>query len=164
MRILFVCTANECRSPTAERLARMLGADAASAGVRAINGRPVVPAAAKALAELGADPSDFSSRRITPAIVTEADLVLTMTVEHRDAVLMVNPSALRRTFTLSEAVRLIHERNAATVADLHLARPFSTAEPDEDILDPMGHPYAEFQSAATRILDLTRVVVDRLHD
>lgn len=124
----------------------------------------MVTSAAEALVELGGDPTEFASRRVTPAVIADADLVLTMTTTHRDSVLLTSPTAFRRTFTLSEAVRLIHDQGAETVAELHSARPFSTAGPDEDILDPMGHPYAEFQSAATRILDLTRVVVERLHD
>ncbi len=164
MRILFVCTANECRSPIAERLATMLGADAISAGVRAVGGRPMVPDAAKALVELGGDPEQFASQRVTPAIIAEADLVLAMTQDHRDRVLLVSPGALRRTFTLSETVRLIREQQATTVAELAAARPFSTARPDEDIADPMGREYPEFQTAARRILDLTRVVIDQLHD
>jgi protein-tyrosine phosphatase len=142
----------------------MLGADAVSAGTRALPGRPMVINAADALVELGGDPSEFSSRRITPAVVADADLVLTMTTAHRDSVLLVSPTAFRRTFTLSEAVRLIRDRDASTVPELHAARPFSTAEPGEDVLDPMGHPYPEFQSAAMRILDLTRVVVTQLDD
>ena len=164
MRILFVCTANECRSPIGERLARMLGVDASSAGVRAVVGRPMVPHAAEALIELGGDAGEFSSRRVTPQIVADADLILTMNTRHRDGVLLVAPSALRRTFTLSETVRLIEERHAETVRDLAAARPFSLAKPGEDILDPMGHPYAEFQTAAKRILDLTKIVVDHIRD
>jgi protein-tyrosine phosphatase len=142
----------------------MLGADAISAGVRAVGGRPMVPDAAKALVELGGDPEHFASRRITPAIIKEADLILAMTQDHRDRVLLVSPGALRRTFTLSEAARLIREHQATTVAELTAARPFSTADPGEDIADPMGRDYSEFQSAAKRILDLTRVVVDQLDD
>jgi protein-tyrosine phosphatase len=140
----------------------MLGAEATSAGVRAVAGRPIVGDAARALAELGGDPEEFASRRITPAIIAEADLILTMTEDHRDKVLMVSPAALRRTFTLSEAARLIQDHHAKTVAELTAARPFSTAKPGEDIADPMGRQYPEFHSAATRILELTRVVLDQL--
>lgn len=162
MRILFVCTANECRSPIAERLARLLGADAISAGVRAVPGRPMVGNAALALGELGGDAEQFASQRVTPALVASADLILTMTEDHRDRVLQVVPAALRRTYTLAEAARLIQDHGATTVAELSAARPFSRPEPGEDIDDPMGRPYPEFLSAANRILELTRVVVDQL--
>ena len=60
-----MCAANQCRSPIADRLARALGADAISAGVRAFSNRAMVPYAAIALKELGGDP-EGSSRAGTP--------------------------------------------------------------------------------------------------
>jgi protein-tyrosine phosphatase len=62
-----------------------------SAGTRAVIGHPVHAKAARVLVELGGDPADFAARQLKPAIATEADLVLAMTREHRDAVLEITP-------------------------------------------------------------------------
>ena len=119
LHILFVCTGNVCRSPTAERLATHYGARShirdftvSSAGTHAMIGHPVQPSAARVLMRLGGDPSDFAARQITPRLVGGADLVLTMTRAHRDDVLGLVPQGLHRTFTLIEAC-LLYTSDAA---------------------------------------------------
>src|SRR5690242_5006986 len=94
MRLLYVCTANRCRSPIAERLARARGFDASSAGTRAVVNCPMVAYAATALAELGGAPEEFRSRQVNVRMIDDADLVLTMTRQHRDHVLQLQPAAL----------------------------------------------------------------------
>ncbi|MDH2424142.1 hypothetical protein [Sphaerisporangium sp. TRM90804] len=106
-RVLFVCTANVCRSPMAERLARlMLGAGSPvvtrSAGVSALPGSPMTPDAARALARVGADPVGFCSRQLTATLVREADLVLTATRAHRAYAVGLHPPAAAATFTIAE--------------------------------------------------------------
>lgn len=162
MRILYVCTANQCRSPIAERLARVLGASATSAGIRALNKRPMVPYAEMALAELGGDPSNFSSRRLTSAMVSDADLILTMTQLHRDEVLQLNPHALRKTFSLGEANRLAHMGGVATVAGLDASRPKSAPRDDEDIADPLGGELDMFLSTARHIQAINEFLIGRI--
>ncbi len=76
-RLLFVCHANECRSPMAERLARRMFADrfgaaaaelhVISAGTHARPGRPMRPEAANVLTYFGADSAGFASRPLGPA-------------------------------------------------------------------------------------------------
>ena len=114
MHLLFVCTGNICRSPTAERLsvayaARLEIADftASSAGTRAVVGHAVHRDSEFALRKLGGDPSNFTARQLTSKIASSADLVLTMTRPHRDSVLELAPRQLNRTFTLVEAARLL---------------------------------------------------------
>src|SRR3954468_20311151 len=70
LHVLFVCTGNICRSPTAERLALAYSAGsnfenftASSAGTRAVTGHPIEPVAACVLEKLGGDASDFAARR-----------------------------------------------------------------------------------------------------
>lgn len=158
MRVLFVCTGNVCRSPTAERLLVALGAanglpriEAFSAGTRAVIGHPIHPEAAAVLERLGGDPSDFAARQLTGRIAAPADLILTMTRAHRDAALELAPHRLHRTFTLAEASRLISEHGARTVADLADRRSLLTSDETLDIPDPIGQSPDVFAAIGEQI-------------
>jgi protein-tyrosine phosphatase len=115
--VLFVCYANMCRSPMAERFATHLwrerfGAAAgaitfASAGTDAADGSSMVWGAATVLAEHGADNTGFRSRTLTPAILAGADLVLTATREQRARCVTLLPEAVGHTFTLRQFGRLV---------------------------------------------------------
>ncbi|MBA3525256.1 MAG: protein tyrosine phosphatase, partial [Geodermatophilaceae bacterium] len=116
MHILFVCTGNICRSPTAERLVQAYSLrhlddpsqlTASSAGTRAVYGSGVEPNAALVLQSLGGDPTGFVARQVQPEDVTDAHLVLAMTGKHRATVLGASPRALQRSFTLLEARSLL---------------------------------------------------------
>ena len=81
--LLYVCTANLCRSPIAEYLTRELAAAQlseerwviGSAGVRATAGHPVHPRAAAELSRRGLDTDDF--RLGASECVAAADVVAT---------------------------------------------------------------------------------------
>jgi len=114
--ILFVCTANICRSAIAERLAQRglrarLGADAcrfrvASAGTASLDGCPVHPYTVEALTWLGADAEGFASHGLTAADVDAADLILAAGQEHRNQVVAMRPSASRRAYLMREFARM----------------------------------------------------------
>jgi len=106
--VLFVCHANICRSPMAERLARHAGADivALSAGTHALDGAPMHPGAAAILREWGVDAAGFASRALTADLVAGADLILTATRQQRAISVTLCPSALRRAFTIRQFGRL----------------------------------------------------------
>src|SRR3954467_2493207 len=114
--VLFVCTGNICRSPTAERmlrhaLAERLGDDAAlfdvsSAGTGALVDYPIQEHAAALMAEQGVDVAGFAARQLDTGLLEGADLLLGMTREHRAAAATEAPSAIRRLFTLREFARL----------------------------------------------------------
>lgn len=163
MHILFVCTGNICRSPTAERLAAGLSsmADfrASSAGTRAVIAHPMHPDAAQALIDLGGDPSDFSARQLTPAIATDADLVIAMTRSHRDAVLELAPRQLHRTFILTEAAALTTQFDPEDVTDLAALRPQLRADDLDDIPDPIGKKPEVYAGVAEQIAALVSPVV-----
>lgn len=127
-RVLFVCTANICRSPMAEGLVREAvrrssrpDADEVvgeSAGVAAREGAPMEPRAVTALRDAGGDPGGFRARALRPAMVLDADLVLTASRDHRAEVLAQEPSAMGRTFTMLEFARLVRDaRDAGMVPD-----------------------------------------------
>lgn len=105
-----VCTANQCRSPMAEALARRLlqgraGPDAnedgiASAGVRAWHGVPATPEAQEVLARRGIDATGHRSRPVTRDLVERADLVLCMESWHAAEVRARWPELATRVETL----------------------------------------------------------------
>lgn len=176
-RLLFVCHANLCRSPMAERLARLAidtrpelaGArlSAASAGTHARDGWAMHADAARVVAEYGADGGDFRSRELTVAAVRAAAVVLTATREQRAAVVAREPAALRRTFTLRQFGRLAaaveparlaavppHVRLAALIGEMERVRGRlqPVAADVDDLADPVNGTVEQFRDCARRIV------------
>ncbi len=157
LHVLFVCTGNICRSPTAERLALthgIPGLTASSAGSRARVGHAIHPQAAGVLTRLGGDATGFASRQLNSRIASSADLVITMTRAHRDAVLELAPRQLRKTFTLIEAARLVTEYGAGNLADLAVRRALVGSEAVHDIPDPIGQSSEFFTQIGDQIAAL----------
>src|SRR5262245_41377559 len=105
--ILFVCTGNVCRSPMAEGLFRHAARGRSdlqvlSAGVGAIDGQPPSAYAVQALRDLGIDISQQRSRMLTAELVNQADYIFGMTHGHVDAVNLLYPQAVEKTFLLRE--------------------------------------------------------------
>lgn len=128
--VLFICTANQCRSPMAEVIGRDKLTQAhpevtwqvGSAGVRAVDGYPATPASATMAGRQGFDLSRHSSRALTSALVAETDLLVTMEAAHKQAILRAFPEASGRVFVLSELIG-----------------------GSEDVDDPIGLPFAEYE-------------------
>ena len=89
--VLFVCTGNICRSPTAEAIFRKLASEAGladailadSAGTRGYHiGEPPDPRAQAAAAKRGYDLSRLRARRIERADFQRFDLILAMDRDH----------------------------------------------------------------------------------
>lgn len=108
--ILLVCTGNLCRSPMAAALLRRYldGDDARrdwrvfSAGLWAEDGEPPSTGAVMAMAERGINLTGHRSRRLTPQMVEEADLILGMTPQHVEAMRQAFPEARDRIYLLAE--------------------------------------------------------------
>src|ERR671920_1143732 len=87
-KILFVCTANICRSPMAAAMFNALAEDGAlpfqakSAGTAALEGKPMAENSLAALEEAGFYPQPHRARRVSEAMIEEAELVLAMTPQH----------------------------------------------------------------------------------
>lgn len=180
--LLFVCTGNTCRSAVAEHLAtRWLGPGipVSSAGLGASPGERLHPFSEAALAAFGVQVTDFAARRVDGDTVAQADLVLTMTVEHREDVLRLAPRHLRRTFTLPEAALLSGavdptplaalpwpERLSTLAALMDNARAARTrgrpAPGDDDIADPIGGDRRVHVDAAAVVATNVRRITDTL--
>ncbi len=125
---------------------------------------PIHHEAALILGELGGDASGFAARQLTAKIASDADLVLTMTRAHRDAVLEHAPRQLHRTFTLSEAARLVTDYNARNVADLAALRTQLVAGELVDIPDPIGRSRESFAMVGSQIADLLPPILELCRD
>lgn len=103
-RFLFLCTGNTCRSPMAEYLARQClpGAECCSAGLAAAPGQPASANSLAVMAELGLDLTAHRSRPLTPYLLAQADVVLTMTQAHKQTLQQLAPEFSHKVFTLVE--------------------------------------------------------------
>lgn len=153
-RVLFVCIGNVCRSPLGERLlqARLPeGYDVSSAGVGALVGSPMDPAAAAELAGHGGSAEGFVARQLSEPMVQQADLVLTATRDIRSRVLSEFPSALQRTFTAREFAALLDHVDADSATELvaqAAAARSRVKDLDLDVPDPFRRtPQAHAESA-----------------
>ncbi len=179
-RVLFVCTANHCRSPIAEQLLDFAAAQrfadhggwaVESAGTDIPGPWPLHPSAGSVLAERIPVVAEHYSRQLKPSMIQRADLVLTATRKHRGAVVSSVPAAVGRAFTILQFARLCDQVAPISIAELadggrrlvveaKLAR--SSLQPvpgeDDDLPDPMGKGIAEFELCADRLQD----AIDRI--
>ncbi len=122
--VLLVCTGNTCRSPLAAGILKKMLSEAvvsgiavASAGTAALEGMPATELAVKTASDWGIDLSGHRSRPVTDEIVAGADLILTMTPEHREEILLHDPAASERTFLLKSYPERVKKDPAFWVRD-----------------------------------------------
>jgi protein-tyrosine phosphatase len=123
-------------------------------------GHPIHEDAAAVIERLGGGVSNFAARQLTSRIASDADLVLTMTRRHRDAVLELAPHRLHRTFTLSEAARLVSECNAQNILELSALRPHLPPNEASDVPDPIGESTEFFSMVCSQIANLIPPVLE----
>jgi len=138
--LVFVCTGNTCRSPMAEALMRRRVAEAlkcsqtdleehgvmiVSAGISAHAGGQASPESAQVVKERGLDLSGHESQPLGERLVRFADLVLTLTRGHREAIVARWPDSAAR-------VRLLCRDGA-------------------DVADPIGGPIELYRRCADQI-------------
>lgn len=147
-------------------------ADVRSAGIFS-GGSPAVPEVAELLDGRGIDVSDHRSRRIEPAMLDDADLVLGMTREHVREVCALSPAAWPRAFTLKEGVRraqLMGRRPEGTDLRSWLERMGTARRPadllgssaEDDVEDPMGGRRSAFRDTLAELEALIQSLVDLL--
>jgi sulfate adenylyltransferase len=170
LRVLFVCTANICRSPYLELRTRQLlgpdsGVDVSSAGTSGFDAAPVSDTMEAEFARFGTETSAFRSRPATGDLVDAADLVLTAEASHRARLLEDRPAAFRKIFTLGQFVASAQAvdpslRGRALLTALENRR--VPATPDHDIADPYRRGPEAARRAAVTMEALLEVLVARL--
>lgn len=143
--ILLVCTGNTCRSPMAETLLRAQLEErfkesfgpgqpppvvAVSAGLSAYPGGSATPEAVTVMQSRGLSLKDHQSRPLTQRLLKQADLILTMTGSHRQAIIQRFPDAAAKTYMLSNN--------------------------GQDVADPYGGPTPAYAACADEIETLLR--------
>ena len=167
LSVLFVCTANICRSPVMELLAREMAGEGAtvtfaSAGTHGYVDHPVDEDMAVTLTPgLG---GEFRSRRLSPEILAEADLVLTAENTHRTHILEDQPQLHRKVFTLGQFAATIARIPDLTgrelIAEAGARR--TPPRPADDVADPYRRGAAASAQATDTITAMLGEVVPRL--
>lgn len=144
--VLFICTANQIRSPLAQVIFQRILAErgitdfnVASAGTWADDGNPAISAAKTVAAELGLNLENHRSRVVTRSILRRADLILTMQANHKEALQVEFPDQAARIFQLTELLPNTY--------------PY-------DIPDPIGRSLDTYRSIAREIEDILRRTAD----
>lgn len=98
MKVLFVCTANVCRSPLAEGYFNALvekralkGVHAASSGIAAFAGAPAFECAVDVAKENQFDISGHRARQLTPELAEDYEVILCMETWQASAVMEMHP-------------------------------------------------------------------------
>ena len=169
LRVLFVCTANICRSPLMEITARALagedsGLEFTSAGTQGWVDQPMNPEMSRTLPPGAADA--FRSRLLDANILAGADLVLTAEAAHRSHILEEFPQRIRTVFTLGQFAAAVEQhpglRGRALVEAVGSRR--TPARPADDVDDPYRRGEAAADAAAGTISTMLSVIVPRLRE
>ena len=136
---LFVCTANQCRSPMAEALFRMYITNAGysseewiveSAGCWAYPGMPATKKAVIAAEKLGAELYFHESKPVTESLLRDFRLILCMERNHVEFIKRHIPEAGERVFLFTEMVN-----------------------ENEEINDPIGQKQDDYNLTAENLLE-----------
>ncbi|NLS45687.1 MAG: low molecular weight protein arginine phosphatase [Firmicutes bacterium] len=153
--IILVCTGNTCRSPMAEAMLKqaleeVIGDQAkdikvGSAGVAAFHGDPASHYAKTVMEKRGLDISNHRAQHVSPGLLSDADLVLTMTTMQKEELQRKYPAFKSKFNTLIEFAGLEQELGV-------------------DIGDPFGCSPKAYQSSADQISKAVKAAAGKIKD
>jgi protein-tyrosine phosphatase len=180
-RVLFVCTANHCRSPIAEHLLTAACDDRfgaantwiiESAGTDVEFAQRIHKHSAYVIDADRTFVEKYRSRQLDVMMLSHADLILTAGREHRAVAMRLLPAAIGRTFTILQFARLAAavgpitsedpgELGRQLLAEAKSAR--STLQPvspdQDDLSDPIGGPLEGFQVCAATVAEAIKTML-----
>ena len=137
--ILVVCVGNICRSPIAAALLidKFPQKNIDSAGLSAVVGHSADAKAQEVMRVDGLDMSDHVAKQIDEALVTTADLILTMSVNQTRWIEEQWPHCRGKTFRIGHWI-------------------------DKDIMDPYQHEKSVFETTRQDIIDSLEAWYDKI--
>jgi len=179
LRVLFVCTANICRSPMAAAVLsyyahhRDLPVAVASAG--AMNGGKLVHQHTRsAMAEWNVDISSKVSRTLTPQLIGGAHLIIGMETRHARRSVGEHPPSASRIFLFKELAAISERLGPRLVgagqtpqAWLRAAHGLRTQDYTQDhtafeIPDPIGEPEPVYTALREEFSDYSEKILNAL--
>ena len=141
-----------------------------SAGIQAVVGSSIEETTTSHLQHHGGKTTGFAARQLTPEMLAEADLILTMTEEQRTVVVSRLPRSMKRVFTILEFAAILEEIQAdrsieippgnghltderwTTVRKFAALKRFAAKERLNGMLD-VADPYRRGDAAFTAMVD-----------
>lgn len=173
IRVLFVCTANECRSPfaaaLAQRRAEGLPVVFDSAGVETWH-RGVPETGLRHARELGLDLAGHVSTTVHPDFLDDYDIVLGLARNHVRELATMDPGIGSRLFTLKQfaAWAREHPRSGGVDVRAWLAtqdptdwrRRILSSDPGDDVQDPINRPLEDWRAMSADLIPAIDSMVD----
>lgn len=119
-----------------------------SAGLRAVPGSWASPQAMAVMGEEGLDLDEHRACQVTGEMVRSADLVLTMTRYQKECLLVFEPSARGKTWSLGEMAARFGKETGLNL----------------DVEDPFGEPEETYRRASRQIMAFLEPLVKRIKE
>ncbi len=120
-----------------------------SAGIFAKDGETASANAIRVIREFGADLNEHRAKRLTKEMVDSAELILSMTAQHKQHIIQIYPGAQDKVYTLTEFAYLDED---------------GIDNKNLDITDPYGMPAEVYKACAGEIFNILKRIYEKIID